>query len=340
VRVVEGESRIKWLRRLVWCGRIKLCVAGRSEGMFQIDPTIFESIPTSWAEPALHSIETYRKTAKSRKNSLARLGLVTLASLSGEVDHRRQQWLLQHFAMELGMALAPWLRIGKPPLPADQLDMERWILSSALKLADGDTILNPASPLPVVKHQAQEHVANEANETALIEKTAKTKQKSGSTANELRGNQEFDSSLTAGHILGAKELTKPLETSPHMQPDPESVSSIEEAAGPVIEKDLNDSDFCPPEMESEANMANADLSEELPLFEDSIEILQMNHHDSGLFDLDMDIMLDTDESQQIPPAIEPQYDDAVTDVHHDTNLADSENADDSSSSFALGDLQL
>lgn len=148
MRLFAGTSRIDWLRRVVWCGRLKRVLA-LSDGVPKKGPiqSLTKNLPSDWPAFAQSTIQQHQSTATIKARSDGHLGLVTLASLAGGVEPRLRQWLLQHVSMELGPKLAPWLRNGKPPWPEAQLAMENWIAKMALDLSENPPNLSTADDL-------------------------------------------------------------------------------------------------------------------------------------------------------------------------------------------------
>ncbi len=135
VRLFAGSSRMDWLRRIVWCGRLKRAIAlpDRSTENRSLNP-ITQNLPKDWQALAQSTLQQFESTSTSKSSSDGHLGLVTVASLTGTLEPRLRQWTLQHISMELGPKLAYWLRNGKPPWPENQLAMENWIASTAYEL--------------------------------------------------------------------------------------------------------------------------------------------------------------------------------------------------------------
>lgn len=135
VRLFAGSSRMDWLRRIVWCGRLKRAIAlpDRSTENRSLKP-INQNLPKEWQALAQSTLQQFESTSTSKSSSDGYLGLVTVASLTGALEPRLRQWTLQHISMELGPKLAYWLRNGKPPWPENHLAMENWIASTAYEL--------------------------------------------------------------------------------------------------------------------------------------------------------------------------------------------------------------
>ena len=135
VRLFAGPSRMDWLRRIVWCGRLKraIALADRSTENRSLKP-ITQNLPKDWQALAQSTLQQFDSTSTSKSRSDGHLGLVTVASLTGALEPRLRQWTLQHISMELGPKLAYWLRNGKPPWPENHLAMENWIASTAYEL--------------------------------------------------------------------------------------------------------------------------------------------------------------------------------------------------------------
>jgi hypothetical protein len=150
INLFEGASRIDWLRRIVWCGRLKLALAGSGEVSGKGSLKSFtKNVPKDWPKLAESTIHQFQATSSAKANCNSHLGLVTVGSLAGGLEPRLRQWLMQHLSMEFGPKLSPWLRIGKPPWPEPQLAMENWIASTAYSLWENpptladDSVLEP-----------------------------------------------------------------------------------------------------------------------------------------------------------------------------------------------------
>lgn len=344
VRLLAGDSRIMWIRRLVWCGRLKRIIAGcpgrPSES--QLSAGLVANLPADWQTLALGSVNTYEKNAKSRKNSRARLGLVTMASLTGSVDHRRRQWMLQHFGMDLGVTLAPWMRIGKPPLPQELLDLESWILGHALKLAAGETL-----EMPPVQDQvagtddiqaisttlALSGVIQENNEEAAALVVA-TEMVAIDDIVEIEDSEEFVEIVEAENqpieieMPNVVKLESDMDFNLNLDEPVDRDALTQQSEAPVV---APTSPASPP---ASAPTPAPVVANEDHDVEESIELLSIHHQDSGLFDLDLnDINLDTDDSHPNLSRLHQDHGVTEPDEENKTN-------DDSGSSFALGDLEL
>ncbi len=136
VRLFSDSGGIGWYRRIVWCGRLRRALgssaAKRGDGPLA---SILSDLPESWPGLAQANMPV-EGSGSVKRSSDGRLGLVTVATLAGRLEARRRQWVLQHLSMQLGPQLAGWLRIGKPPWPADRLAMEDWIAATAMALSE------------------------------------------------------------------------------------------------------------------------------------------------------------------------------------------------------------
>jgi hypothetical protein len=135
VRLFKGDDRQMWLRRIVWAGRLKRAMG--SHGQKVVDESLFQGQPGEWSGLAATTLARFYSAFPKRARSDGHLGLVTVASLASRLDLRRLQWVLQHLSMEFGPLLAAWLRLGKPPLPDEQIALENWIADQACRLASG-----------------------------------------------------------------------------------------------------------------------------------------------------------------------------------------------------------
>ncbi|MFM1802056.1 MAG: hypothetical protein RJA81_1408 [Planctomycetota bacterium] len=368
LQMLRGESRIQWYRHIIWCGKLKRALAGENSQNSRDRILGEREIPAEIHDAASESLAQFQKLTKVRLSSDAALGLVTLASLCHEVDHRRRQWVLQHFAMNLGMTLAPWLRIGKPALPERFLVMERWIAEQALGRVAGKTLDNrdlhfddsdlagvglvtaiPAEPDPALLGLTQ-HSALEV-----------TQPNSPSVISEQEENPAEQSSLITSSGIGSSELENLTDADDDNDIDREILS----LAGLDLEQRQEILDQRPPENQdvakfhaetevetgtlpqtpsqssSDAGLIREEFSQEDQLmdleFEDSLEIPNIPAADSGLFDLDLE--LDEEIENLMADSLDgfPLPDESVAEAEDDLPV---DHQDDSGSSFDLGDLQI
>jgi hypothetical protein len=103
VRLFAGSSRMDWLRRIVWCGRLKRAIAlpDRSTENRSLNP-ITQNLPKDWQALAQSTLQQFESTSTSKSSSD-----------SGNGPYSTFPWnSAQSWPIGLGMASPPGLKIN------------------------------------------------------------------------------------------------------------------------------------------------------------------------------------------------------------------------------------
>lgn len=134
IRLLAGDRPMAWLRRLAWCGRLRRWVAGEANCIMQL-PVYFNcNLSPDWPAMAREGLVELAGANKGVPPRCSKTGLITVGSLAAGLDSRRRQWLLQHLPMATGPLVAPFMRIGKPPMDFNRIVFEVWLAEAALQI--------------------------------------------------------------------------------------------------------------------------------------------------------------------------------------------------------------